>query len=353
MALGDTLPEYFADSEEGRKLIGKIGEFKQQLKDELDKQEKPEDLTSLAAQALARMIATNQHWDIRYGQLSQALSMYLEWASTGGCKSGNEHNQDVMLRFALLKSIHERVEHNGGKLDDLQEHEKAIYTQLKAYTKGETADPDALRAAISVSIRECNMHGGAAAISREDQGGAAKISSFSFVQDIKSHFARWLARAAVVVLALVTTFVTGIPGLLLAIPNVRNFFQDQLFETNNAADREMHLDATGASKTQAHKGQEEGTRKAAQEVFDATFKTKRLSSKEKSGFDEDKALSKSHAHEEVVHSEAKQEYYDGGMKYMKKLMKGGDSHSADKHKHKEVAAVKKTSAKGFEKNLES
>nr|WP_133138380.1 hypothetical protein [Legionella tucsonensis] len=275
--------EYFADSPEGKQLITEIRIFKEDLKDKLAQQDEDQDLPSLASNALARMIATNQHWDIRYGQLSQALSMYIEWASTGGCKSGNERNQDVMLRFALLKSIHERVEHNDGKLDKLQEHEKAIYDQIKAYAKGDTADPDALRAAIAVSVSKCNLHGGAAAISREDQGGAAKVSSFSFVQDIKSPFLRWTARIALGVFALAT-----LP--LLAIPPVRKFYINQLIDTNNAADREMNLDATGASKTQAHKGQDKRTREVVLEVLqeDELFNPEKggieLTSKEKDGF---------------------------------------------------------------------
>ena len=215
-------PQYFAESATGIKLIGEIGQFKKALQTTLAKSGPAEssDLPTLAASALTKMVSTDQHWDIRYGQLSQSLSMYMEWASTGGCKSGNERNQDVMLRFALLKSIHERVEH-AGNTNGLQEHEKAVYKQLNVYAKGQTADPDELRAAIAVSVSKCNMHGGAAAISREDQGGAAKIGSFSFVQDIKNPLLRWAARAALAVVA-VATFP------LLVIPAVRNFYKNQL-----------------------------------------------------------------------------------------------------------------------------
>lgn len=274
-------PTYFAESEAGKNLIKEIRAFKKGLESDLS-QEDVDDLPLLASNALVRMIATNQHWDVRYGQLSQALSMYIEWASTGGCKSGNERNQDVMLRFALLKSIHERVEH-AGNTDGLQDHERAIYEQLKAYAKGQTADPDDLRAAIAVSVSKCNLHGGAAAISREDQGGAAKVSSFSFVQDIKNPFLRWTARIGLGVFALAT-------APLLLIPAVRKFYISQLIDTNNAADREMNLDATGASKTQAHKGQDKRTREVILEVLkeDEFFNKKKggteLTSEEKAGF---------------------------------------------------------------------
>lgn len=274
-------PTYFAESEAGKNLIKEIRAFKKGLESDLS-QEDVDDLPLLASNALVRMIATNQHWDVRYGQLSQALSMYIEWASTGGCKSGNERNQDVMLRFALLKSIHERVEH-AGNTDGLQDHERAIYEQLKAYAKGQTADPDDLRAAIAVSVSKCNLHGGAAAISREDQGGAAKVSSFSFVQDIKNPFLRWTARIGLGVFALAT-------APLLLIPAVRKFYISQLIDTNNAADREMNLDATGASKTQAHKGQDKRTREVILEVLkeDKFFNKKKggteLTSEEKAGF---------------------------------------------------------------------
>lgn len=274
-------PTYFAESEAGKNLIKEIRAFKKGLESDLS-QEDVDDLPLLTSNALVRMIATNQHWDVRYGQLSQALSMYIEWASTGGCKSGNERNQDVMLRFALLKSIHERVEH-AGNTDGLQDHERAIYEQLKAYANGQTADPDDLRAAIAVSVSKCNLHGGAAAISREDQGGAAKVSSFSFVQDIKNPFLRWTARIGLGVFALAT-------APLLLIPAVRKFYISQLIDTNNAADREMNLDATGASKTQAHKGQDKRTREVILEVLkeDEFFNKKKggteLTSEEKAGF---------------------------------------------------------------------
>ncbi|MCW8399111.1 hypothetical protein OQJ26_09935 [Legionella sp. PATHC038] len=259
----DPRPKYFAESDAGLALIHDIRVLKEKLKGEIVQQntfEKTEDLPTLASNALARMFVTNQHWDIRYGQLAQALSMYMEWASTGGCKSGNERNQDVMLRFALLKSIHERVEH-AGNTDALQDHEKEIYEQLTQYANGQAADPDALRSAIAVSVSKCNLHGGAAAISREDQGGAAKVSSFSYVQDIKSTFLRTGAQLFIGVLGLAT-----FP--LLLIPAWKKLLQSA-FDTNNAADREMHLDATGASKTQAHKGQDELTRKAVLEALEA------------------------------------------------------------------------------------
>lgn len=281
-------PTYFAESEAGKQLITEIRAFKEKLKDELAHQEEDQDLPSLASNALVRMIATNQHWDVRYGQLSQALSMYIEWASTGGCKSGNERNQDVMLRFALLKSIHERVEH-AGNTDGLQAHERAIYDQMKAYAKGQTADPDNLRAAIAVSVSKCNLHGGLAAMSREDQGGPAKVSSFSFVQDIKNPFLRWTARIGLGVFALAT-------APLLLIPAVRKFYISQLIDTNNAADREMNLDATGASKTQAHKGQDKRTREVILEVLkeDEFFNKKKggteLTSEEKAGFKKTKGF---------------------------------------------------------------
>ncbi|KTD69436.1 hypothetical protein Lste_2594 [Legionella steelei] len=250
--------KYFAASDEGLALIYDIRNFKKQLaKDLSQKNEETEDLPTLASNALARMIATNQHWDSRYGQLAQTLSMYIEYASTGGCKSGNERNQDVMLRFALLKSIDERVQHGGRA--KLKAHEEAIYSQLTQYANGNSADPDKLREAIAVGVSKCNLHGGAAAISREDQGGAAKVASFSWIQDIKSDFLRSATQFFLGVVAIAT-----LP--FLAIPPWRKFVLSA-FDTNNAADREMHLDATGASKTQAHKGQEKKTREAILDVL--------------------------------------------------------------------------------------
>lgn len=282
------------------------------------------------------MIATNQHWDIRYGQLSQALSMYIEWASTGGCKSGNERNQDVMLRFALLKSIHERVEHKNGNTDDLQDHEREIYDQIKAYAKGEQADPDILRSAIAVSVSQCNLHGGAAAISREDQGGAAKVSSFSFVQDIKNPFLRWAARIGIGLVAIPLGLALGISlvGIPLAI-KVKDFVVNQLIDTNNAADSEMNLDATGASKTQAHKGQDEKTREAVHEVLksDPLFQGKnKLTSAEIKGLQEDKnsrrLVEVPHIERVIEEPSANEEILDKGPKALSKLggpVKGSQS----------------------------
>lgn len=267
--------EYFAASDEGLGTIAEIREFKDKLKNQLPTEldEKTEDLPTVASNALARMIATNQHWDSRYGQLAQALSMYIEQASTGGCKSGNERNQDVMLRYSLLKSIDERVQHGGRA--KLKPHEEAIYEQLTQYANGNSADPDKLRAAIAVGVSKCNLHGGAASISRDDQGGAAKVSSFSYVQNIKNPLAKGIASffvglaslaAGAVGLALTCTGVLAPLGIPL-MKKAKNFAVDQLIDTNNAADREMNLDATGASKTQAHKGQDKLTRKAALKVL--------------------------------------------------------------------------------------
>ncbi|WP_454784819.1 hypothetical protein [Legionella sp. WA2024007413] len=283
-------PLYFAESQQGEKLIKEIRAFKEGFKAQLDNETQleankneigPNHLPTLASNSLARMIATNQHWDSRFGQLSQALSMYIEWASTGGCKSGNERNQDVMLRFALLKSIHERVEHAGNQ-NGLRDHERAVYKQMIAYTQGNTADPEKLRVAIAKSVSKCNMHGGAAAISREDQGGAAKVSSFSAVQDIRSPFLQWTAR-----IALISPMLLVVPLVLFAFSGVRKFYSG-LFDTNNAADREMKLDATGASKTQAHKGQDKRTRDVVLEVLSEdnlfTGKGKTLTSEEKDLF---------------------------------------------------------------------
>lgn len=263
---------YFAQSPNGQSLITSIRLFKETLKTSLKANTLDHDLPSLASNALAHMFANNKHWNARTGQLAQALSMYVEWASTGGCKSGNERNQDVMARFSLLTSIHERVEH-AGNMNGLQEHEKEIYRQLETYSLGQNKKPEALRAAISISIREANLHGGVAAISREDQGGAAKINSFSLIQDINNPILHGIALVG----ALVDATVLAIGALLISpfLPketrkDVKKYVANQfvqLFDTNNAADREMRLNAAGASKTQAHKDQDEYTRKAIAEVL--------------------------------------------------------------------------------------
>ncbi len=295
----DPRETYFAESDEGLSLIKNIRDFKQSLSNQLKNEElDADDLPSLTSNALAKMLASNQHWDPRYGQLAQALSMYAEWASTGGCKSGNERNQDVMARFALLTSIHERVEHDGN-MNYLQEHEKEIYRQLHAYAKGETPDPDQLRAAISVSVAECNMHGGVSHISREDQGGAAKINSFSFLQNIKNPYIYWAANITIAVVG--TLFGIAAALTLIGIPIAKKIFnelQSNLIDTNNAADREMNLNSASASKTQAHKNQDKRTREVIKEVLndDPLFKDNPLTKQEIAGFKENKELTTA-AHE--------------------------------------------------------
>lgn len=267
---------YFAQSSDGQGLIRSIRHFKETLKISLKANNREldldPDLPTLAANALAQMFADNKHWDARTGQLAQALSMYIQPASPCGCKSGNERNQDVMARFSLLTSIHKRVD-DAGNMNGLREHEKEIYKQLEAYALGQNKSPEALRAAISISVRESNLRGGVDAISREDQGGAAKISSFSWVQDINNPILRGIA----VAVSLVKVAGLAIGALLVSAfvsketrKEMKKYLVNQvtqLFDTNNAADREMRLDATGASQTQAHKGQGKYTREAITEVL--------------------------------------------------------------------------------------
>ena len=86
--------------------------------------------------------------------------------------------------------------------------------------------------------------------------------------------------------------------------------KNQLFDTNNAADREMHLDATGASKTQAHKGQDDKTRDAVLEVLgnDTLFKDKAsLTKVEKAGFKKNEALCEAAHHSLAVEHPAGRE----------------------------------------------
>lgn len=117
-------------------------------------------MEELAGKALLRLLASDQHNKMGYGYLVQALAIYLEPVSFGGCKSGNERTSGVEGRVAALRSAS----------PELKEALKTFITNPDP-----NANADALNSALNMEYDRNLQIGAANAISLEDQGASSKV----------------------------------------------------------------------------------------------------------------------------------------------------------------------------------
>lgn len=158
------------------------------------------DLTDKAKAALRVMVANNLHQSHEFTKLFQSMSVFVEQASIGGCKSGNERAQAINGRVALFDSV---VNDPNNPLV------KAIEALATAPSDTALTAAQALKSEQN-SLYDKHLQSAAGLISNVDQGAAAKVKA----QD-KAHSKR-----------------------------NRNYAEDPL----------DHLSQSGAGPMQAHKG---------------------------------------------------------------------------------------------------
>lgn len=132
---------------------------------------------NLISKALTTILAHNLHLDLRYGMLTQALSVFCHRASFYGCKSANERYMAVANRSELLDGIEIRLGAPGG-MKNLSQQEKKFIAELEAFTNPSNAvDLHATRQSLNFAYDKHGLQAAAATISYEDQGAASKVKA--------------------------------------------------------------------------------------------------------------------------------------------------------------------------------
>lgn len=159
---------YFKDSEPGKWMMSDLTAKKAEWKS-LPPMIPATDVPELAIQVLFKMMINDEHHNKQFGMLAQALSVYIEEMSMGGCKSANEREQGVAGRVGVLKSLNE-------KKVPFTEQQQKLLEALTAYV----ADKGTLVSVqqyLDVDYNEHNLHGAVASISMEDQGASSKVNA--------------------------------------------------------------------------------------------------------------------------------------------------------------------------------
>lgn len=165
---------YFKNFPEGKKVIAQIKNFKTYLvkNTALLNPQDTDSVAELATKALAKMMATNKHWNSQFGMLVQSFSVFTEYASQAGCKSANERYQLVAGRVDYLMSLQDKSR------AEFQETENKFIRVLTAFINGE-ATMIHLQRAFDTAFNVHNVYGVATVFSEEDQGAPAKVLTSS------------------------------------------------------------------------------------------------------------------------------------------------------------------------------
>jgi len=160
---------YFRHSDEGKQVVERLKLFKQYLsvnKKALVVDNVP--VTELAMKTLMKIMSMDKHWEKSYGALVQSLSIYIEYASQGGCKSANERYHMIAGTVDVLDSSE--------KVDPSKEEDVRVKV-VNAMRSFLNEDDDKhnlkeVRASLNNALNELNLHG--ADVGKEDQGSANK-----------------------------------------------------------------------------------------------------------------------------------------------------------------------------------
>ncbi|MCL9684804.1 hypothetical protein [Legionella maioricensis] len=162
-------PSYFSNSPAGQQAKTMIAELKAEWKNK----ETPEvaSVQDKVINGLKNLMAHNLHFDHEYSKLFQALSVYSEEASIGGCKSGNERAQAINGRIAILDSL------SAGK--DSPEMREIIEALSALATGGDTVlqSAQALKNAVDAEYNRIGLQSAASIVSLVDQGASAKVEA--------------------------------------------------------------------------------------------------------------------------------------------------------------------------------
>jgi len=159
-------PKYFSESEQGKSVIKVIQNLKSKWQKETPDVSQEEDDVTLAKGCLKKLMAQNAHFTHEYAKLIQALSVYVEPVSLGGCKSGNERAQAINGRVLIL---------------DAMKPGSPMHTQLKALASAQDyhvmGAAEALKQIIDNTYNDQALYGAASVVSLVDQGAPAKVEA--------------------------------------------------------------------------------------------------------------------------------------------------------------------------------
>lgn len=168
-------PHFFSQSKEGNEAIQYIQKVKEgwantqgHATNLAAEQLQTADYTVESAKlAIKAMMANNLHQTQEYAKLIQSMSVFIENASIGGCKSGNERAQAINGRVAVLDSV-------ASKKDDPLV--KAIEELAYAIPREITIKAAALKQQLDIKY-DHHLQSGASIVSLVDQGAAAKVNA--------------------------------------------------------------------------------------------------------------------------------------------------------------------------------
>lgn len=162
---------FFSNSVEGKETIEIIQQVKNEWKTEPVQEGKEKNTVDNAKLALKQLMANNLHMTHEYSKTFQALSVFVEEASIGGCKSGNERAQAINGRVAILDSLNNKK--------PLPEGMQKISTVLDNLAKGGNVSDLAkeLKLAIDTEYNQSGLQTAPSIVSLMDQGASAKVES--------------------------------------------------------------------------------------------------------------------------------------------------------------------------------
>lgn len=167
---------FFSDSIEGKAAINEIQSLKaawQNNPGPLSASPNTMETMEGVTLGLKNLMANNLHFDHKHAKLFQALSVYAEEASIGGCKSGNERAQSINGRVAILDSLS-----NGQKPSEGKILISEALDYLACCEKNEASKAaEALEKALDAEFNRAGLHGGTSLISLADQGAAPKVEA--------------------------------------------------------------------------------------------------------------------------------------------------------------------------------
>lgn len=188
---------YFYKSEQGKKARNIINEKKE--KSIVPNATDNSSVKEKAAAKLAQIYKDGEHQKEEYGNLVQALSIFLERKYVSGCKSANERNEDVQKRVSTLVALDGDNYQESEKMSKLSEvlspGEMAVeekenigeHTPLLNQSKNSPPTTEKLRKALAEATNETNANGSSCMISHSDQAFSSKLRSMkvSSIQGLK------------------------------------------------------------------------------------------------------------------------------------------------------------------------
>ncbi|KTC87580.1 MULTISPECIES: hypothetical protein [Legionella] len=163
---------FFAESAEGQQAIQLISELKADWRAEINFSPTA-GIMANAKLGLKNIMANNLHWRHENAKIVQALCVFSEEVSLGGCKSGNERAQAINGRVALLDDLLNKDE------KDAQETEVVhhLATLAKSGNQITVSNIAALRKSLDRLYNERGLQSAMSLISLVDQGGPAKVEA--------------------------------------------------------------------------------------------------------------------------------------------------------------------------------